>query len=115
MPLSVQRGKLGDDIFVIAMLNLNKYELLKKRMNDKFFQSINLADSKIIVILNNDERESFDFHTVGVFVDNYPKNEGTWHSLNRRQRMEIKLSNVGAGSLARRGFARVFVLENKTE
>ena len=100
---------------MFAMLNLDKYELLTKRMNDKFHQSINLTDSKIIVILNNDERESFDFHTVGVFVDNYPENEGTWHSLDRRQRVEIKLSNVGAGSLARVGFARVLVLDNATE
>ena len=106
---------LGDNIFVLAMLNLDKYALLNRRMNDKFFQSINLTDSKIIVILNNDERESLYFHTVGVFVNNYPENQGIWHSLNRSQRVEIRLSNVGAGSLARVGSARVFVLENKTE
>ena len=106
---------LGDDIFLFAMLNLDKYKLLNKRMSDKFLQSINLTDSKIIVILNNDERESLYIHTVGVFVDNYPENQGVWYKLNHRESVEIKLSNVGAGSLARVGFARVLVLDNATE
>ena len=37
-------------------MNVEKYSLLAERTHEKFHQRINLAESKVTLILNNDER-----------------------------------------------------------
>ena len=61
-------------------------------------------------MLNNDEREVIRFGAVGVFVDSEPTAYPATYELSRRQRAEIRFSDVGTAHLAERGYADGFVL-----
>ena len=43
---------------VVVTLDLDKYEILSKRMQKKFYQSVDLSKSKVTMILHNDERNT---------------------------------------------------------
>lgn len=91
-------------------LNLEKYELLSKRVKEKFFQDIELGQSKVLLSLNNDERGTARFIAPGSFVDGEPVLVEEPRSLERRHKAEILLSNVATSYLERHGSAPVFVL-----
>ena len=57
------RGEVG---------NLNSIKVLTARMKDKFHQTIDLASSKISLVLNNDERGDVSFAASDVFVNSDP-------------------------------------------
>ena len=102
--------KKDDHIAVIVAMNLDKYGTLTARMKDKFHQTIDLGSSKISLVLNNDERGDISFGASDVFVNSEPVHGRETYSLQRRQRVEIRLSNVASAYLAKHGGAAGFTL-----
>ena len=102
--------KKDDHIAVIVAMNLDKYGTLSARMKDKFHQTIDLGSSKISLVLNNDERGDISFGASDVFVNSEPVHGRETYSLQRRQRVEIRLSNVASAYLAKHGGATGFAL-----
>lgn len=101
-----------DEITVFVTLNLLKYENLSQRVEDEFFQALNLADSKFTLAINNDERESAEIYVENVFVQGAPEISGTY-SIPRRSQVEIELSNVSVAYLGQEGWAYGLTLINK--
>ena len=102
--------KEGENIGVAVVMNLDKYGTLTARMKDKFHQTIDLASSKISLVLNNDERGDVSFAAKNVFVNSDPVHGRETYTMQRRHRVEIRLSNVAAAYLAKHGFAAGFAL-----
>ena len=101
------------DIEAMIGLNLGKYEILTSRMQDKFHQKVDLDKSNVVLILNNDERDKARLSVREKFVNAVPEHGDTDHELARRQKMEIRLSNVATAYLAREGLAGGFLLRAK--
>ena len=97
-------------IAVIVVMNLDKYGTLTARMKDKFHQTIDLGSSKISLVLNNDERGDISFGASDVFVNSEPVHGRKMYSLQRRQRAEVRLSDVASAYLAKHGGAAGFAL-----
>ena len=104
-------GDAESAIRVAVVLSLEKYDLLTKRMRAEFHQRINLAESKVTVVLNNDERTPLTIYTGGVFLNKDPVHAGREFNLKRRGKAVIELSNVSSAFLAKHGHAGVVVLK----
>ena len=102
----------AQDIAITLLMDLQKYEVLNQRMRDEFHQAMDLPGSKLTMVLNNDEREPSEYRTQAVFVDDQPIIEAASFELQRRQKAEIRLSNVSAAYLERNGSAPFFSLKN---
>lgn len=101
--VAVVAGRNGKGKHVLLALDQNKYKTLNKRMENEFAQGVNLSKSKITMILYNDERGPMKYRVGGVFVNGDPIVAGTTRSLNRRKKVRIEASNVGAAFLAKHG------------
>lgn len=100
----------SEDVGVAVIMNREKYDLLATRTHEKFHQRINLAESKVTLILNNDERTPLHFRARDVFVNTEPVHGEREYELTRRHKVEIRLSNVATAYLAKSGRAAGFVL-----
>ena len=105
--------EIEDAISADMFMNLDKYGLLTERMNDKFHQSVDLATSAVIIVLNNDSRGSIEFSVNGVFVNGEPVLTQSTFQLERRHKAEIKFSNVATAYLAKHGSLGGVVLRQK--
>ena len=99
-----------DGLGVGIGMKLSKYGVLTSRMKEKFHQTVDIADSRVIVVLNHDEREAARVAVGGAFVDAKPVPDETEFDVQRRQRLVIRLSDVATAHLAGRGVAKGFVL-----
>ena len=95
---------------VLVTLNNDKYEILNKRMRDKFHQKADLSKSKVTVILHNDERKPLVFQAGAVFVDGMPILARQLFNLKRRSKARLELSNVHTAFLSKKGAAGAFLL-----
>ena len=93
----------GDSIDALIMLNIDRYEILTKRMKEKFYQSVDLSQSKVTLVINNDERNSVSFSAEAVFVNGEPVLNKTVYELKRRHKAEIRFSNVATAYMAKYG------------
>ena len=93
----------GDNIDARIVLNVDKYEILTNRMKEKFHQTVDLSQSKISLIVNNDERNPVLFSAEAVFVNGEPVLNETDYELKRRHKAEIRFSNVAAAYMAKHG------------
>ena len=109
-------AQLEDDGFIYVSIasNAKKLEQLNARVRDEFRQSIDLAESKVTLILNNDEREPIKYTVWGVFLDGQPIYYNQESTLKRRHTAEIELSNVGAAYLERNEYVNPLALLHKT-
>ena len=98
------------NIYVGIAKNSEKFKELNKRVSDEFHQSIDLAESKITLVLNNDERDPVRFIVWGVFLDGEPIYYNHEATLKRRHTAEIQLSNVGAAYLERNEYVNPLAL-----
>ena len=89
LPEPIPDNSAGD-IDAAVNLNLCKCELLFKRIYDKFFGSVDLADSKVAVELNKNERNPLEYYAPGVVIDNRPVHLAQLFFLERRGRLQIK-------------------------
>ena len=95
------------------VMNQEKYGILTKRMKDKFHQTVNLTESKVVIVLNNDSRDSTSFSAEGAFVNGEPVLRKTTYELRRRHNAEIVLSNVATAHMAKHGMAGGIVLRTQ--
>ena len=100
------------DTAVFAMLNLDKYELLRRRMSrEPAAASMHIKDSKITTIVINDTRTPQTLNSAGVFLDDAPWPYVKDFTLKRRKKGEIVLSNVLTAYLEKSGSVLVFMLK----
>ena len=104
----------GEHTNVFIMMNLPKYKILAERVKDEFYQSLDLDESSISVVLNNDEREDITIMAEGAFVQGKPELAAEF-TVPRRGQIAIGLSNVSVGFLGRNGSAPVFTLMNEDQ
>ena len=102
----------AQDIAVTLVMDLQKYGTLNQRMKDEFSQAIDLPASRLTMVLNNDERETGEFLTQAVFINETPVIKAEAFALQRRQKAEIRLSNVSAAYLEKHGSAPILALKN---
>ena len=93
----------GRDLAMTLRMNKQKYNTVNQRMKDEFHQALNLTDSKITLVLINDEREPIEYHAQAAFINNRPIVKSESFRLERRQKATIRLSNVSAAYLAMHG------------
>ena len=101
-----------EETSVYMMNNLEKYEILTKRIYDEFYQTLDISKSKITIVLNNIQQQDEVILTRGVFLDNTPVDNFREFVLKRRDRIDITLSNVGSAHLESDGSALAFVLKH---
>ena len=99
-----------EHVGVVIVLDIDKYGILTNRMNKEFHQTIDLSESKITLVLNNDGRKAVAFALRGAFVDAAPILGEQEFTLKRRQKVNIVLSDVATAFLAKKGFAVGFTL-----
>lgn len=102
----------AQDIAMTLMMDLQKYATLNQRMEDEFSQKIDLSASRLAMVLNNDERQPSEYLAQAVFVNEEPVIQAAAFALQRRQRAEIRLSNVSAAYLEKHGSAPILALKN---
>ena len=95
-----EAGKIN----VLLVMNRDKYDILSNRVKDEFYQSLDLSDSTISAVLNNDERGDIQYSVQYAFVQGQPVMFVT-DSLPRRGQVKINLSNVSVALLEKNGFA----------
>ena len=99
-----------EHIGVAITLNIEKYKVLTDRMNDKFHQTLDLAESKITLVVNNDERKAIAFAVRDAFVNSAPIHGESEFTVERRHKADIRLSNVVTAFLEQKGIAGGFTL-----
>ncbi len=95
---------------VFIRFDLEKYELLKKRLRQvNSMASIKLEDASISVVLNNDLREPIvTVFSRGSFIDGRPADQAYQIPLNPRQEAILRLGDVKLAYLAQSGSALLF-------
>lgn len=119
---SIDAWKAADRLFgvaisseqraVVVTLNRDKFAALNKRMNDEFHRTLNLAESKVTMILHNDERTPQTYGLGGALVNGQPIYERRYIEIEARRKATIQLSDVGSATLAKYG--QVIVLKLKS-
>ena len=104
----VQRDGIGVAVF----LNQEKFALLSERLRKQHHVKMNLADSNVTLVFNNDQREPAEFAAGGAFVNGEPVSGPTTFTVERRHRADIRLSNVDTAYLAKHGTVGGFVLKS---
>ena len=96
-PLEQYDGAIG--VFFLA--DAAQYELLNEHIRSEFYQHIDLADSRVKVVLSNDERGETRFTVNNVYFNGQPVQglKRREHTLARRHDAEIVLSNVALSAL----------------
>ena len=95
---------------VYVMNDVQKFEILSKRVRDEYFQSLEISESKIKIVLNND-RQDETIIARGIFLNENPVDGYKEFELKRRRKLEITLSDVGATHLGSNGSALAFILK----
>ncbi len=99
-----------EHVGVGIVLDTEKYDILTNRMKEKFHQTVDLSNSRVTLVLNNDERNAVTFAVINVFVNSKPVLGEQEFKLNRRQKVDIVLSNVSTAFLAKKGATVGFTL-----
>lgn len=96
-PLEQYDGAIG----VFLLVNAAQYELLNDQIRSEFHQYIDLADSRVKVVLSNDERDETRFTVNNVYFNGQPVQglERQEHALARRHDAEVVLSDVALSAL----------------
>ncbi len=104
-----QRREGGPDIGVFIMLDTDKYATLQRRVRDEFMQKLTMEDSRVTVVMNNDEREDMSVLVRHAFVNGQPSIDQTL-TMPRREQVTIRLSDVSIDHFGKHGFALAFNL-----
>lgn len=99
-----------EHVNVFMMSNLDRYEVLEKKMQSEFDQASDLSNLHIWVFLNNFRRHEI-LSVRGIFLNNEPIDNYEEIKYRRRQRLGIELSNVGVAYLESKGHAFAFAFK----
>ena len=101
---------------IALVTNSSILERLDKKAEEEFFQSVDLKDMIIRVELNNDTRNSVIYAVQSVFLDNDPIVAMETATLERRSKVQIRLSDVATARLAKyEGIVLYFLFHNSEE
>ena len=83
------------------LANAEQYETLNDQIRSEFYRSIALDDSRVKVVLSNDERGEARFTVNDAYFNGrpIPGLERQEHTLARRHDAEVVLSNVALSAL----------------
>ena len=112
--VSQRDAEKADHINVFIMMDLERYRILAERVRDEFYQSLELDQSSVSIVLNNDEREDASIRVEHAFVQGAPVLSHT-DTIGRREQIEINFSNVSVAFLGRHGSSPAFVLVDEGE
>ena len=92
-----------EEISVFMALDLGEYAALSERVKSEFYQELELESSTIKFVINNDSRKTESFNVGGCFLNAEPVTFFKEFTLERRQRVDVKLSDVRVAYLAKHG------------
>ena len=101
-------------VYVDAVTNSELFESLKNYVYNETFQELSLADSNLIIRLNNDMNNA----TIEVppsFVNNEPIVFATEYNMERRELLIIQSSDVNASFLENNLWTPLFILKNNIQ
>ena len=90
----------SDGIEVFLVVDRSALDLLESRIADEFpYTDVDLSESTVRLVLNNDLRETVSFSVGGVFLDEEPVHGSRSYELPRRGATRIRLSDVSVAAL----------------
>ena len=101
-------------VYVDAVTSAELFESLKNYVYNETYQELSLADSNLVIRLNNDLNKA----TIEVppsFVNNEPIVFSTEYIMERRDLLIIKSSNVNSSFLENNLWTPLFMLKNTVE
>ena len=101
-------------VYVDAVTSAELFESLKNYVYNETFQELSLADSNLVIRLNNDLNKA----TIEVppsFVNNEPIVFSTEYILERRELLIIQSSNVNSSFLENNLWTPLFILKNNIQ
>lgn len=107
LAFQVQEVETGGDRTTHAVRFLvdgAQFQTLSERIQAEYYQEPDVMGSNVVVTLNNDLRDPVHVASRYVFMDGAPVAEGTVE-LERRERVQIRLSDVARGLLVTEGGA----------
>ena len=93
-----------EEITVFMVLDLAEYTALSDRMESEFFQELKIESSTLEYIISNDSREAESFLISGSFLNAEPVVFTKEFTLERRQKVDVRLSDVRIAYLAKHGY-----------
>ena len=101
-------------VYVDAVSNSDLFESLKDYVYNETFQELSLADSNLIIRLNND-MNSATIEVPPSFVNNEPIVFATEYNMERRELLIIQSSDVNASFLENNLWTPLFILKNNIQ
>ena len=103
---------LGEEsIMVVLRLDMTEYSALSERMKSEFYQELELESSTIKYVINNDSRETGIVNVDDdCFLNAEPVVFAQELTLERRQKADVKLSDVKVAYLAKYGYAMLMYI-----
>ena len=101
-------------VYVDAVTNAELFESLKNYVYNETFQELSLADSNLVIRLNNDLNKA----TIEVppsFVNNEPIVFSTEYIMGRRELLIIQSSDVNSSFLENNLWTPLFILKNNVQ
>ena len=101
-------------VYVDAVTNAELFESLKNYVYNETFQELSLADSNLVIRLNNDLNKA----TIEVppsFVNNEPIVFSTEYIMERRELLIIQSSDVNSSFLENNLWTPLFILKNNVQ
>ena len=96
---------VGEEHITVSMaLDLTEYAALSDRVRSEFFQELELESSTMEYVISNDSRETESFRIAGSFLNAEPVVFTEKFTLERRQKADVKLSDVRMAYLAKHGY-----------
>ena len=101
-------------VYVDAVTNAELFESLKNYVYNETFQELSLADSNLVIRLNNDLNK-VTIEVPPSFVNNEPIVFSTEYIMERRELLIIQSSNVNSSFLENNLWTPLFILKNNVE
>ena len=101
-------------VYVDAVTSAELFESLKNYVYNETFQELSLADSNIIIRLNNDLNKAA-IEVPPSFVNNEPIVFSTEYIMERRELLIIQSSNVNSSFLENNLWTPLFILKNNIQ
>ena len=92
-------------------VNVMRMDNLARMISDEFYQSVDFSTAKVSLNLSNDLRQSVTIRLRDTFVNGEPIQEYKDFTLDRRDQLDVLLSNVGAAMAFGEGESALFLFQ----
>ena len=110
-PIAIVISKQDDWHKVQMAVNVMRMDNLARMISDEFFQSVDFSTAKSKLNISNDLRQSVTIRIRGAFVNGDPVQEYTDYTLDRRDELDVMLSNVGSAMVFGKGQSTLFLIQ----